>query len=226
MRILKEMFIEDEEDIGQRERKFRWKNINDIDATTMQATEDNDLLADQDDDENEEEWRRLRYEREQLLQKQMAENDTAEASTTTPNLESNQNGENVTSVVSSIFRRTSLLKTANTSSSPFLINQSALMSTHVGRKSFLNRDDKTMEKLVSLTKAAGDGETVKSTATGKGNYIFLVTEKKVAEKRKSDVDHTIQVNPSKKVKSATVQKTEQTKKKIRFLDLLSKQSNV
>lgn len=226
MRILKEMFVEDEEDIGQRERKFRWKNINDIDATTMQATEDNDLLAEQDDDENEEEWRRLRYEREQLLQKQMAENGTAEASTTTPNLESNQNGENATSVVPSIFRRTSLLKTANTSSSPFLINQSALMSTHVGRKSFLNRDDKTMEKLVSLTKATGDGETVKSTATGKGNYIFLVTEKKVTEKRKSDVDHTIQVNPSKKVKSATVQKTEQTKKKIGFLDLLSKQPNV
>lgn len=46
-----------------------------------------------------------------------------------------------------------------------------------GRKSFLSRDDKTLEKLVNLTKHSGDGETVANTANTKGSYLFTTTEK-------------------------------------------------
>lgn len=231
VRILKEMYIEDEEDIGQRERKFRWKNINDMDASAMQASADNDLTADNEEDENEEEWRRLRYEREQLLLKQTKQGGSADSPDTTATSESNQSGENATTtpnIVSSILRRTAIVKTATNSSnvsSPFLINQNAMMSAHVGRKSFLNRGEKTLEKLVNLTKASGDGETIKSsTASGKG-FVFVATEKKFATKRKSDSDQSAadnSNNPSKKIKTNEAKKNEKSKPRLGFFQLLSK----
>lgn len=229
VRILKEMYIEDEEDIGQRERKFRWKNIDNADPSGMQPSTDNDLPADNEEDENEEEWRRLRYEREQLLLKQSSADDGGDAINTIPNSDCNQKDESATmttKTISSIFRRTTIAKTvtnASKISSPFLINQSTLMSAHVGRKSFLNRDEKTLEKLANLTKASGDGET-KATATGKGNYVFAATEKKFASKRKSDIEQTTDAdnNPSKKIKANVAKKHEKSKKTLGFFELLSK----
>lgn len=227
MRILKEMFIEDEEDIGQRDRKFRWKNIDNADASMVQPSTDADVPVDNDEDDNEEEWRRLRYEREQLLLKQTGENPDQIKSTSTS--DSNTTGETAsttTNIVSSIFRRTSIVKTATISSkisSPFLINSAALMSSHVGRKSFLNRDEKTLEKLAQLTKASGDGEAIKSTATGRGNYLFIATEKKTAEKRKSDVEPTADgSNPSKKIKGDDAKKKDKARPTLGFFELLSK----
>lgn len=229
VRILKEMYIEDEEDIGQRERKFRWKNVDNTDMSILQASTDTDLPADNEEDENEEEWRRLRYEREQLLLKQMSPDGNADHVNAIPSGECNQTGDSTmpsTTVMASIFRRTSVVKTATNSpriSSPFLINSSALMTTNVGRKSFLNRDEKTLEKLVHLTKASGDGETIKSTATGKGNYLFVATEKKFAEKRKSTTEPTAENdNPSKKIKVNEAKKKEKSKPSLGFFELLGK----
>ena len=71
------------------------------------------------------------------------------------------------------------MKSANTTpktSSPFLINKSTF-AQQIGRKSFLNRDERTLEKLANLSKVTGDTETVASTAKAKGNYVFTVTEK-------------------------------------------------
>lgn len=229
VRILKEMYIEDEEDIGQRERKFRWKNIDNADASGMQTSTDNDLPADIEEDENEEEWRRLRYEREQLLLKQISADGGGDTSNTAPKSDCNQKDESATittNTMSAIFRRTTIVKTATNSpkiSSPFLINQSAVMSTHVGRKSFLNRDEKTLEKLANLTKASGDGET-KATATGKGNYVFAATEKKIVAKRKSDIEQITDVdnNPSKKIKANEAKKHAKSKQTLGFFELLSK----
>lgn len=62
--------------------------------------------------------------------------------------------------------------------SMFLINQNDLKARQLNRKSFLNRDSPTLEKLACLTKSSGDGETISNKAKGKGNYIFLATEKK------------------------------------------------
>lgn len=227
VRILKEMYIEDEDDAGQRERKFRWKNIDNIDPSAMQASVDNDVPVENEEDENEEEWRRLRYEREQLLLKQTNLDGNAESAPTT---EGNQDAETVpmtTNAIASIFRRTPILtKTINTpqTSSPFLINQSASMSAHVVRKSFLNRNEKILEKLANLTKASGDGETVKSsTATRGGNYVFVATEKTFAAKRKSDSEQTVsENNPSKKTKGNEVTKNERGKTSLGILEILSK----
>lgn len=228
VRILKEMYMEDEEDISQRERKFRWKNIDNVDPSILQASNDNDLPRENEEDDNEEEWRRLRYEREQLLLQQI----NSDGNHDTPNSEA-QNVATVTphTSVSSIFRRTSIVKMAAASnssrmSSPFLINQTAMMSAHVGRKSFLNRDEETLGKLAHLAKATGDGETIKSTATGKGNYVFISTAKTVATKRKSNIEDSTSTadnnNPSKKIKSNETKMKEKTKPSLGFFELLSK----
>lgn len=62
------MLFEDEEDTGlSRERQFKWKNIDsslkdDTDRSTMD-TETKEVI-----DDTEEEWRKMRHEREQLLE--------------------------------------------------------------------------------------------------------------------------------------------------------------
>lgn len=77
-------------------------------------------------------------------------------------------------------RRISIIKplAAPKVASPFLITQTALTAGHLSRKSFLNRDTTTLAKLAGLTKSGADGETIVNTAKGKGNYVFVATEKK------------------------------------------------
>lgn len=67
-----ERFIEEEDNGQERERKFRWKHLNNGDNNDDQVQNaDQDLVGEQNsDDENEAEWRRIRYEREQLLKQQ------------------------------------------------------------------------------------------------------------------------------------------------------------
>lgn len=77
-------------------------------------------------------------------------------------------------------KRISFIKPVVTAkiSSPFLISKSDLNSGHLSRKSFLNRDSPILEKLAGLSKSGGDGEKILNTAKGKGNYVFIATEKK------------------------------------------------
>lgn len=72
IRILTEQFIEEEDDGHERERKFRWKTLNNTDMNDQSQSADQDPENSQigSDDENEEEWRRQRYEREQKLKEQ------------------------------------------------------------------------------------------------------------------------------------------------------------
>lgn len=74
VRIIKEMLFEEEEDKGDRERKFRWKHLDNVNLNEFAASGDGDDAAGHEsDDDNEAEWRRLRYEREQtLLNQQIA----------------------------------------------------------------------------------------------------------------------------------------------------------
>lgn len=73
VRIISDQLLKVEEMGAQRERQFKWKNMND----TNWASEGDALAGGGDleagsqqpasDDENEEEWRKMRYEREQML---------------------------------------------------------------------------------------------------------------------------------------------------------------
>lgn len=76
LRILKERFIEEEDNGMERERKFRWKHLNNGDTEDQVQNTDQDATGEQNnsDDENEAEWRRIRYEREQLLKQQTNDN--------------------------------------------------------------------------------------------------------------------------------------------------------
>lgn len=66
------MLFEEEEERGDRERKFRWKHLdNQTNLTDMARCPDDEVATQESDDENEIEWRRLRYEREQLLKQQL-----------------------------------------------------------------------------------------------------------------------------------------------------------
>lgn len=84
-----------------------------------------------------------------------------------------------TSNTSSI-KRISFSKPAVTPkvASPFLISKNDFTSGHLNRKSFLNRDSPILEKLAGLSKPGSDGETIMNKAKGKGNYVFVATEKK------------------------------------------------
>lgn len=72
IRILTEQYIEEEDDGHERERKFRWKHLNNTDINDQSQSADQEPENSQigSDDENEEEWRRQRYEREQKLKEQ------------------------------------------------------------------------------------------------------------------------------------------------------------
>lgn len=84
IRIIKEMHLEEEEDGQNRERKFRWKHLDNSanfnDSTGVAGDTAFDLSQHESDDENEEQWRRLRYEREQLLMKQQNDSQTSVSS--------------------------------------------------------------------------------------------------------------------------------------------------
>lgn len=61
---------------------------------------------------------------------------------------------------------------------PFLIAKCDLNLGHLSRKSFLNRNSPLLEKLVSLTRTGSDNEPILNKTKGKGNYVFVATEKK------------------------------------------------
>lgn len=72
-----ERFVEEEDDGQARERKFRWKHLNnaDLNDDQNQNLAQEEVGMDNSDDENEATWRRMRYEREQLLKQQNGEKD-------------------------------------------------------------------------------------------------------------------------------------------------------
>lgn len=69
------MFIEEEDNGEQRERKFKWTHLENVgsDMSTMITGNQmgEGITQNESEDENEEEWRRLRYKREQLLKQQL-----------------------------------------------------------------------------------------------------------------------------------------------------------
>lgn len=69
VKILQEMLLEDEENDGVgRERKFRWRNVdNSLSLENDNRKEDENALNNDSDDENELIWRKMRFERELVL---------------------------------------------------------------------------------------------------------------------------------------------------------------
>ncbi|XP_046402109.1 claspin [Ischnura elegans] len=82
VRLLQEIFLEDGElhaDGLGRERKFRWKNVDNMDDGDFKPTDSGDEEKVDDDDENEEKWRRLRHEREMWLREHQQNGNSPDA---------------------------------------------------------------------------------------------------------------------------------------------------
>lgn len=69
VKLIQEMFVEDEERDGVgRERKFRWMNVdNSFILEDQNKLHPNVLEEHNSDDENEELWRKMRFERDSFL---------------------------------------------------------------------------------------------------------------------------------------------------------------
>ena len=165
VRKLTEMFCEDEENNGVgRQRMFKWKNAEQgftLDDPT--STQEGEVKCDENEDENEELFRKMRFERE--MAKQEMEESMAD-----------------TTIVKSVSLNivTTKKTTANEfkENSPFLISKarSAMNNT---RGSFLVRGTEVLNKLATMTEGSaptnnedGTAGTVQIKHKNKGNYVF------------------------------------------------------
>lgn len=75
---IQELLFEDEEDNGLgRERQFKWKNVDNNWDEQKNGDEANDAGAAHSDEENEEQWRKMRHERELMLKENGGVNDSS-----------------------------------------------------------------------------------------------------------------------------------------------------
>ncbi|BFF98850.1 claspin [Drosophila madeirensis] len=184
VRKIKEMLFEDDEG-AVRQRQFRWKNVDSGFSLEDQQRPENGGEGNGEgsgDEENEHMWRKIRYEREQLL------------------LENGLKAEAATplSPAGNTFRRLNIITAKKTTvevkkSSPFLISKDAPggQQKSTVRGSFLVRDSDTLSKLAGMTKgrAGQDGTagTVSTKAANSKNFVFatLTEEEHENQKRKA-----------------------------------------
>ncbi|XP_034657134.1 claspin [Drosophila subobscura] len=184
VRKIKEMLFEDDEG-AVRQRQFRWKNVDSGFSLEDQQRPENGGEGNGEgsgDEENEHMWRKIRYEREQLL------------------LENGLKAEAATplSPAGNAFRRLNIITAKKTTvevkkSSPFLISKGATggQQKSTVRGSFLVRDSETLSKLAGMTKgrAGQDGTagTVSTKAANSKNFVFatLTEEEHENQKRKA-----------------------------------------
>ncbi|KAL5292389.1 CLSPN family protein [Megaselia abdita] len=181
---LTEMFFEDEENDGVgRQRQFRWKNAASGFSLDDPTGVPDERKVDDGEEESEEQWRKLRFEREQA-RKAMEGDETFNADTTIK--------------ISKKINIITVNKTANEykENSPFLISKArSAMSTTRG--SFLVRGNDVLERLAVLTEGSapvtnsdGTAGSVQMKATrGKGNFVFKhlnEEEHQLIQKRKAE----------------------------------------
>lgn len=204
---LQDMLFEDEENDGVgRERKFRWKNQDEgfsvIDENARDADNQGGL-------ENEEEseilWRRMRHERDVLVNTQSQHLEGEEDI-----LLLDQNSQTVTSTSTStlVKRKFQIIKNSSSSlhgsatdktDSPFLIKNNKKFINN----SFLSRDEQTLSKIASFISNKHDDEVTNMSSHGGNSMSFLSIDKTTEDnkKRKSDENCKNQNNKRRKVES-------------------------
>ncbi|XP_034482850.1 claspin [Drosophila innubila] len=195
VRKIQEMLFEDEEG-AVRQRQFRWKNAENGAGFSLDESRnenaDGDANEGSGDEENEHLWRKIRFEREQLLlEKGLKGETTGGASPLSPAVaNTNSAGGHVRKLNIITAKKTNVeLK----KSSPFLISKSVNPTQQqTVRGSFLVRDKETLTKLAGLTKGgAGDVDGTAGTVSVKSakakNFVFatLTEEEHENQKRKA-----------------------------------------
>lgn len=172
------MFVEDEERDGVgRERKFRWMNV---DNSTILGDEDklNTNGEHNSGDENEELWRKMRFERESILKE-----DTDKQVNLEPTDENI--GTNIFTAKKKIkiLNRQNYVPKSSLPNSPFLTTNDA-----ASRASFLSRDKTTLSRLSSLSKNSNDSDGIQLESGKTKSFVFtalspLVNEEKIVSKK-------------------------------------------
>ncbi|KAH8302928.1 hypothetical protein KR044_012035, partial [Drosophila immigrans] len=209
VRKIQDMLFEDEEG-AVRQRQFRWKNAENGMGFSLDDPRNADGAGDANegsgDEENEHLWRKIRYEREQLLLEQglkgvsvaaiwlstmlilnCLQEATGGVSPLSPAV-GNSNSARKFNIITARKTTVELKK-----SSPFLISKSVNPTKQQAvRGSFLVRDKETLTKLAGLTKgAAGDVDGTAGTVSVKSakgkNFVFatLTEEEHENQKRKA-----------------------------------------
>ncbi|EDW18077.1 uncharacterized protein Dmoj_GI12289 [Drosophila mojavensis] len=194
VRKIKDMLFEDEEG-AVRQRQFRWKNADNGLGFSLDdpRNQNGDAEANEGsgDEENEHLWRKIRYEREQLLLEKGLKEATVGSGLPLSPAVTNSN---------TTIRKLTIITAKKTTveakkSSPFLISktsQQQQQQQRAVRGSFLVRDKETLNKLAGLTKgSAGDLDGAAGTVSVKSakakNFVFatLTEEEHENQKRKA-----------------------------------------
>ncbi|KAI4467903.1 claspin [Holotrichia oblita] len=170
VKILQELLLDDGEMYGNgRERQFRWKNIDSL------GNEPNDTKPDDgevylDEDENEEKWRKMRYEREVFLKKQLERSQSLDLE---ENIVAEANSQIMKLGQKAIKRSISASQNDNTTIQEKKTITTKLLSTSLltKRGSFLTRSDQVLQRVAEFTRTLN--ADVGSTKNSK-KFIFNV----------------------------------------------------
>lgn len=193
---IQDLLFENEEDDGVgRERKFRWKNQAEGFSMVDENAMDGDNLENADnDDESEMMWRKMRHERDVLINEQSQKTGGEIASDI---LLLDQNSQTVSCTNSSVLvkRKFQIIRSTSTSfgalnssgeknDSPFLIKN----GKSTVNNSFLSRDSQTLRRIASFMSNKGDDEVTNLSSHGGNSMSFAPCEKPSADtkKRKSE----------------------------------------
>lgn len=239
---IQDLLFEDEEESGiGRERQFKWKNVDnkwaDDDQGLVPSVNEDGANGRQSDDENEGEWRKIRHERELLLQETNASSAGGSSGTLVSPIVVDGGG---------VKRKITIIKSAGNASklmadsreSPFLIGKSGIDGGgQAKRNSFLQRDAQTLSKLAAFASKGNDGSSTDvdggvvipavAVAAKQRNFLFTTLSpaaaaEKSMTKRKSDEN----ADGAKLVKKAKLASSEMTataapNSKRRLLDILT-----
>ncbi|KAH8296616.1 hypothetical protein KR054_008789 [Drosophila jambulina] len=193
VRKIQDMLFEDEEG-AVRQRQFRWKNAENGFSLEDQRPENGEANEGSGDEENEHLWRKIRYEREQLLLEKGLKVEAASPLGTSMMNSSSTPGSSIRRLNIVTAKKTTVEMKKN---SPFLISKTVtgnkLQQKSAVRGSFLVRDQETLTKLAAgLTKgsaadASGEAGTVSVKTAKAKNFVFatLTEEEHENQKRKA-----------------------------------------
>lgn len=184
------MFFDDEEKDGiGRTRKFMWKNVDGVMNLMEGIGEgDDDQQVHHSDDENEQEWRKMRHERESLLAKNTEEKENS-LQLSMDNVQESIVRTDATAIAetSVLKKRFTIIKKQNTTDStlnktngdsPFLISFDKVFKE--SRASFLTRDEETLNRLAGMVKEK-DGDAMASALGKARNFVFSVVTPPLAK---------------------------------------------
>ncbi|KAJ4448178.1 hypothetical protein ANN_10191 [Periplaneta americana] len=187
VRMLQELLLEDGElhsEGGGRERKFRWKNINNVDDNDLQRRDSDNEGNEDVENEDEETWRRLRHEREMFLQqhKMKAGTETEDVLSETSDSQLIKLGRAALKRINSQDKSERLPPVKRTVSDPLVSpDPKHPFKLLTKRGSFLARGENALARIAEITQNSSGGPVVGPKNTR--NFVFAtLSPEKVVEK--------------------------------------------